>query len=457
MITREEYETEFYSRTVAYLPGFAHASEPLVIVVGPSAHTPAGHALMVALTNQVARAHRRIIFVGELDQPLLCADVFGAGTLMQATTGLARAINPFINVDVVATVPSSEALLTIGVGAETEIELALGCDGWLALLGPQAPVGTGNGSIWGGLLASCLGANAALQRILGKAELPIGRFSLWDYTRPSEAQGPSATGPLDVGRVLQVGAGAVGSGLAFFLSFFGIAGGWAVVDGDTVDITNLNRQLLFVARDAGFPCGKSVNKAQRVAELLGVTVSYSPAWFNHEETVVEGKYDLVLALANDFGVRSALQARQPTILLHATTSRNWQAQLHRHVAGRDDCIDCRLPPETPRFICGNQDVEMTAGQHFDAAIPPLSATAGLLLAAELAKLQMGTLVEQPHNFTAVDLFSATPCLQRKIRHCRSSCSVRRPPRLRQKIDAHSRWLGLDGEYMSGCAQGVPRS
>lgn len=443
-MTREQFEAEFDSRTVAYLPGFVHATEPLVIVVGSKGHTPAGDALLVSLANQVARAHRRVVFVGDLDRPLLCADVFGAGTLAQATAGLAQAINPFIEVDVVRHAPPVEPLLTIGVGAESDVELALGCEDWLAHVGREATVGDDEASIWGGLLASCLGASAAIHRILGTSGLPLGSFSLWDYVRSSGAQGPRRTGPLDVGRVLQVGAGAVGSALDFFLAFFGVRDDWTIVDGDAVDVSNLNRQLLFLARDAGFPVGEPVNKAERAAELLGA--SFSRSWFGENEVIVEGEYDLVLALANDRGARSALQGRQPTVLMHATTSRSWQAQLHRHVAGRDDCIDCRLPPDTPRFTCATEDVETPTGQHFDAAIPPLSATAGLLLAAEVVKLQESVLVAEPLNFTAVELSSPTPRVQRKLRRCRDECTVRRPAALRPKIDGHSRWVHLDGDY-----------
>jgi hypothetical protein len=100
----------------------------------------------------------------------------------------------------------------------------------------------------------------------------------------------------------------------------------------------------------------------------------------------------------------------------------------------------------PRFDCSTEEVESPAGKRFDAAVPPLSATAGLLLAAELVRLHAGTLVDEPHNFGAVELASGVPEVQRKIRHCRGGCRVRRPAALRQTIDRHSRWVHLDGEY-----------
>src|SRR5690348_5542772 len=56
----------------------------------------------------------------------------------------------------------------------------------------------------------------------------------------------------------------------------------------------------------------------------------------------EARPDLILPLANERGVRRAIAHRHEPVILHATTSRSWQAQMHRHIAGLDDCIDCRV-------------------------------------------------------------------------------------------------------------------
>lgn len=53
--------------------------------------------------------------------------------------------------------------------------------------------------------------------------------------------------------------------------------------------------------------------------------------------------DLIRPLANEFDVRRAIGQRGEPILIHATTSPNWTAELHRHLADRDGCMDCRLP------------------------------------------------------------------------------------------------------------------
>ena len=72
-------------------------------------------------------------------------------------------------------------------------------------------------------------------------------MSLWSLSAAADATGPAALEPLDVGGVWMVGAGAVGSCLAWWLRLVGVTGLWTIIDGDVVDITNLNRGLgLFV-------------------------------------------------------------------------------------------------------------------------------------------------------------------------------------------------------------------
>src|ERR1700737_4066009 len=134
-----EFEREFNARTRAYHPEYRADDRAVVVVVSDEANCEPGHALLVALVNQLARAHRRLVLVGNLDRPLQCADHFGFKTVSEATAGFARAINPFIDVQVASDVPSAKTLISLGVG-NAGSELDLGADGWLALLGNQAHV-----------------------------------------------------------------------------------------------------------------------------------------------------------------------------------------------------------------------------------------------------------------------------------------------------------------------------
>ncbi|HXF37910.1 MAG TPA: hypothetical protein VNO17_12140, partial [Actinomycetota bacterium] len=106
-----------------------------------------------------------------------------------------------------------------------------------------------------------------------------------------------------------------------------------------VELHNTNRALTLLAADAGWPDGTprqpGAMKATAAADLLGID-AYE-GWY-HEWLAENGdrRPDLVLPLANDFSVRHAIGQRGESILVHATTSPNWTAELHRHVAGRDN-------------------------------------------------------------------------------------------------------------------------
>ena len=72
---------------------------------------------------------------------------------------------------------------------------------------------------------------------------------------------------------------------------------------------------------------------------------------------------VVLPLANDRGVRRAIVLRGGPVLLHAATSKDWTAELHRHVVSIDDCIVSRIlydsPP--PAFVCSSGEVAAIDG------------------------------------------------------------------------------------------------
>jgi hypothetical protein len=438
---RAAFEREFHSRTLAYLPGFRDAGRPVVVALGDGAHRPAGHALAHALINQLARAHRKLVFVGNWEHELLCPSLFGCSTLQQATVGLARAINPYIELEVVADVDISDRLLSLGVGP-AGADIDLGADRWRATLGPMATIGADRTSMIGASLAACLGAHAAFAALTGVGRAAIGTWSAWRHLTSSREDGPDLDGPIDVGGVLCAGAGGVGSALAFFSTFTGLAGDWMWVDGDAVDISNLNRQVAFVAADAGWPEGPAANKAQTIARRLGGSHRSSPAWYGADATVSGAAYDLVLALANERGVRRALAHRQPTVLLHATTSANWQAQWHRHVAGHDDCINCRLPGEAPALRCSTAPIPVP-GSSVDAALPFLSAMAGLMLLVALAQLTTGRLLDVRDNYVAIDFRAEPLTAQSAIHVCRRGCQTRLPAPLRAEVDRQSSWRLLD--------------
>lgn len=439
-MTQEEFEREFHSRTLAYQPAYHTDRRPIVIHLGPDAHTPNGHLLLAALVNQLARAHQHLAIPDADTTPLLCPHTFGLATVEQATIGLAKAINPFITAT--NTITNNTTLASIGIGhTEQPVDLQVGCEGWCATFGPNAHIDPEPTGRLGAMLASCITAAYAFHTLLRPTTPPAGSHSLWEYGRPGTEQGPTFDGPLDVGRVLQVGAGGVGASLDYWLALLGLAGHWTITDRDLVDVSNLNRQMAYLAADAGFPEPPAVNKAVAAAASLGGRASPDPHWYGETPTVAAAEYDVILALANDHGARSLLQARQPPVLLHATTSLNWEAQFHRHIAGRDDCINCRIPEDAPRLRCA--EASIGTATKTDAALPFLSATAALLLLAGLIRLQAGQLDSNDRNFAALNLRQPAPTLQQLRRNCSGGCTRWAPHAVRMRMPGGTRYMHLD--------------
>ena len=76
--------------------------------------------------------------------------------------------------------------------------------------------------------------------------------------------GPEAQAKLQAARVLVIGAGGLGCPILLYLAAAGV-GHLTVIDADTVDVSNLQRQVLFTTEDAGKP--KAETAARRLIAL----------------------------------------------------------------------------------------------------------------------------------------------------------------------------------------------
>lgn len=161
-----------------------------------------------------------------------------------------------------------------------------------------------------------------------------------------------------------------------------------MIDGDHAELTNTSRCLCMTAADAGWPAGlpaaAPVAKADALAAALAA--SSEPVWFDQWAGTDPARADLTVILANERGVRAHAAALGEPILLHATTSASWTAELHRHLAGIDDCPACRIPETaTPAFACSSGPTGSSSAST-DAALPFLSAASGLMLAVALHQI-----------------------------------------------------------------------
>ncbi len=101
-------------------------------------------------------------------------------------------------------------------------------------------------------------------------------------------------------KVLIIGAGGLGSPAAFYLAAAGI-GTIGLMDGDTVDLSNLQRQILHTTTSIGEQ--KVSSAAQRLHDLdPDITLNLYPLWCtaNNAEEIV-AQYDFVIDATDNFG------------------------------------------------------------------------------------------------------------------------------------------------------------
>ena len=152
------------------------------------------------------------------------------------------------------------------------------------------PLVTGRcGTLRGYALAACLGAAAVFKATLGRTVVSR-ELSAWNLREDMEAApGPDDLERLDVGSVLLVGAGAVGSALAYWLYSMGVGGEWTVLDADHIKLYNTNRGMLFTARDAGWPSGIQYGQERRKIDVVADYLpgrSY-PEWYHKAQVTAK--------------------------------------------------------------------------------------------------------------------------------------------------------------------------
>ncbi|MEQ1579327.1 MAG: molybdopterin-synthase adenylyltransferase MoeB [Steroidobacteraceae bacterium] len=202
---------------------------------------------------------------------------------------------------------------------------------------------------------------------------------------------------LKAARVLIVGAGGLGSPSALYLAASGV-GTLGLVDLDTVDVTNLQRQVLYSTADIGR--GKTAAARQRLIALnpdLNVIehgVELGP------DNVMEifRQYDIVLDGTDRIGTRylvndACVLLAKPLV---SAAIHRFEGQAMTYVPGKGPCYRCLFPaPSTEIPNCA------TAG-----VLGVLPGVLGTLQATEAIKLIIGIgspLVGRLLTYDALDL------------------------------------------------------
>jgi molybdopterin/thiamine biosynthesis adenylyltransferase len=206
-------------------------------------------------------------------------------------------------------------------------------------------------------------------------ESEVERYARHLILREVGGQGQQA---LKAARVLIVGAGGLGAPAALYLAAAGV-GTLRIVDPDTVELSNLQRQVLFVTDDVGV--AKVDAAAPRLA-ALNPEIAIEPArgWFEAGTApeLVAG-CDLVLDGTDNFETRLAVNAAcvAAGVPLISGAIGRWTGQVGVF-AGRP-CYRCLVPEIPP-------DAETCVAV---GVVGALAGVIGSLMAVEAIKLIAG--------------------------------------------------------------------
>ncbi|MDQ1465141.1 MAG: hypothetical protein QOC73_2082 [Actinomycetota bacterium] len=258
---RARFYAERDARTIAYGSTDAALERPVMLVVGEAAASRPGQVALLALANMVARTQRHL-HVCLPDVPLRAHALLAGGTLAEAVADTVMAINPAMDLsievdrEIVFRVPPDIALecvpqraITIGIGADMSggFDVYLGWKGGRAELATEPGITSGTSAdVLGAATAACLGAAAVFHLSHDRPVTPVQlnlaertAIPMISFTELSTRAGTtSIEGPLDVGNLVLVGAGALTHALAYWLAEIGVIGRRRVIDRDVAELHN---------------------------------------------------------------------------------------------------------------------------------------------------------------------------------------------------------------------------
>lgn len=456
MIPRERFYALRDSRTTTYSGTSDYRDARVVVSVDDAeAETASGQIGFLTAANLLARWCRSARFVAPKIElhPRARPLVEGDPLLGEAAAAIAAAADPYGDFGVgSAGRDVVDWHLHIGARNPAAASRILG-RGWLALAGgavQELPEGDGD-AVLGAVLAACVGTAHAFRAAIGHPRaLGDLRLSLWNLRGAAAAVDGPKNIEGDLARVHLIGCGAVGSAMAYLLPLARLraSGGVVSVDGDRVDVTNLNRAPLFSFADVGKP------KVQVVSSYLrrnGFDVEECEKWF--DEAVDSGQVfaprpDVVIPAANDRGVRHSIQSQVPPLQVYGTTGRNWDAFLGRHIPLQEDCLACRFPApvvfDEPPLACATAPIRAPGDSHaesVDAALPFLSTAAAVLGVAELVKATLEGFPRNP-NFACLDFGGDLSDFVRAQRRETARCHCTQQRRVWLELNGRSRFAAL---------------
>lgn len=155
---------------------------------------------------------------------------------------------------------------------------------------------------------------------------------------------------LNAAKILVVGAGGLGSPNILYLAGAGV-GYIDIIDGDTVDISNIHRQPVHTSKDIGR--SKAVSAAHMAREINpDIEVNALNEWFNADKArEIIDDYDIIVDAVDNFPVKYLINdacviKKKPFV--HAGVV-GWKGQMFTHIP-TGPCLRCVVPEPSPREV-----------------------------------------------------------------------------------------------------------
>jgi molybdopterin/thiamine biosynthesis adenylyltransferase len=161
--------------------------------------------------------------------------------------------------------------------------------------------------------------------------------------------GPAGQEKLFAASALVVGAGGLGSPALLYLAAAGI-GRIGVIDGDRVDLSNLNRQIVHGERSVGAPKADSASEALRAIRPDLEVEAHSGALCAENAAELFRRYGVVVDGSDNFPTKylcSDASVLTGVPLVHAGVLR-FGGQIMTVVPGKGPCLRCLIPEIPPR-------------------------------------------------------------------------------------------------------------
>jgi hypothetical protein len=276
------------------------------------------------------------------------------GTMIDELARVGRDMLP--GVGFVIGEPEGDVDLAISLGdtpfcVSAARRIRLNAEAWAGLISREDQPYPWHATLWpfGALAAAGLGAGEAFKIAMHKV-LPYARSltntkALFAPSDECRFDLTSADAPFcrDLGEVDFVSGGAITNSILYCLARIpAVTARGRIIEPDTSDLTNLNRNMLLLQSDCGTP------KAQGLAEMLGGGLNFQPLLHRYDPDLAASIVPLapsVVVGVDHIPTRWAVQQAKPQWLVISATT-HWSAMASFHCEGLG-CARCLHDQDHP--------------------------------------------------------------------------------------------------------------